>query len=163
MVSRFWNPNSGTPGLATNGKHTATHQAAADGSVNPEEMRRGATETKTKVNRRKLRRPCEWNAKEQQRNKSRERRRDGCRQEFAVGQKGHRAGVAGMGGTVMEILVQRGADGQGGDEQPRHHQQTRERWFGNAADAQVFLIRLHSGINQADCPDGHKSEGEPPA
>lgn len=160
MVSRFWNPTSGTPGLTTNGKQTATHQAAADGSVNPEEMRRGATETKAKVNRGKFRSPGQRNAKEQQRNKNRELRRGGCRQEFAVGQKSHRAGMTGIGGTVMEILVERRADGQGGREQPGHHQQSRERWFGNPADAQFFLIRLQFNDNQPDRSYARKSEDE---
>src|SRR5258706_12842466 len=118
MVSRFWNPTSGTPGLATNGRQTAAHQAAADGSVNPEEMRRGATETKAKIKRGKFRHSCQWNAKEQQRNKDHERCRGRCRKEFTVSQKSHHTAVAGIGGTVMEILVKRRADGQSGDEQP---------------------------------------------
>ena len=86
--------------------------------MNPGETGRGATKTKTKINRGKFRHPGKWHAKEQHRNQNRESRGSGRRQEMAVGHKGHDTGVPGVGGAVMEILMKRGADGQGGDEQP---------------------------------------------
>ena len=121
-------------------------------------MRRSATKTETEINGRKFRQPDQRNAKQQQQNKNRHQRRGVRRQQLAVRKKNYRARVVGTTGVMVKILVQRRAGRHRGGEQPESEQQTSNRWFGNPADARIFLWPLHLVNNQPCRSNGCKPE-----